>query len=112
MFGRHGVRVRYARDLPECGEDLGQSLWPVGHHNHALAREATRAPQKIALVSTDGGAFGNAELRTKKIDGPSLSVILSKDGGFGAHIRRQAVVCPGNRSRHLFPAKLIGEQLW
>src|SRR5262245_10686254 len=111
MLVRHRVRVRYPCNPPECGEDLGQSLWPVVHHDHARAGGTMRPPQIIALVSANGAALGNAVLRTKKIDGPSLSVVLSEDSGLGADVRRQAVVRTRNCLRHLFPAELIGEQL-
>jgi hypothetical protein len=101
----------HPRDLPECGEDLSQPLRPVGHHDHALARVAARAPQIIALVSADVAAFWNAVLRPEKIDGAGLPLVLPEDSGLGAHVWWQAVVCTGNRGRHLFPAKLDGEQL-
>src|SRR5260370_41300498 len=86
MFVRHRVLVPPPRDLPECSEDLSQPLWPVGHHDHALARVAASAPQKIALVSADGAAFGNAVLRPEKIDGAGLPVVLPEDSGLGAHV--------------------------
>src|SRR5499427_4851627 len=92
MLVRHRVRVRYLCNLPECGEDLGQPLRPVVHHDHALACVTMRPPQIIALVSANGAALGNAVLRTKKIDGPGLPVVLPEDGGPGADVRCQAVV--------------------
>src|SRR5262245_57744813 len=111
MLVWHGVRMRYACNLPECGEYLGQPLRPVVHHDHTLACVTVRPPQIIALVSANGAALGDAVLRTKKIDGPGLPVVLREDGGPGADVWCQTVVRSRDRRRHLLPAELIGKQL-
>src|SRR5262245_37174594 len=111
MLVRHRVRVRYLCNLPECGEDLGQPLRLVVHHDHALAGATMGPPQIIALMSANGAALRNAVLRTEKIDGSGLPIVLPEDSGLGAYVRCQAVVRTRDCGRHLLPAELIGEQL-
>ncbi len=61
------------------------------------------------MVPADSGR--QAVFRAEEIDCTGLPVILAKDRGPGANLRRQAVVDARDRGRHLLPAELVGIDL-
>src|SRR5947209_18166012 len=77
----------------------------TSQHHHDIACVVAWSPQPVTLVVADG--LGQPIFWAKIVDCTGFSIIVGKDGGAGALLRRQAVVDPGHFSHQRLPAKLV-----
>src|ERR1051326_6571058 len=78
-------------------------------NDHTLSIEISRAPQPISLVVAD--RLRQTEARPEEVDRAGLSVVVRKNRGARALIRRKRVVGARRFVRHCFPAEFVGEIL-
>ena len=78
-------------------------------YQNNFASPIARSPEKIILMT--GNRRRQPRLCAKKIDRSSLAIVLAEDGGAFLIFGPQVMINVRNRSDHLFPAKLIGENL-
>src|SRR5262249_20469997 len=78
-------------------------------HQCNLTSPIARTPKKIVLMPRNGP--WQPKLGTKEIDRPSFTIVLAEDSSPLFIFGRQAVINMSDRRDHLFPAKLISENL-
>ena len=102
-----GVRIIGGRaHVLDVVKEFFQRFLAIAEHDQAVSRIAARSPQKICLVSAEGGRQTVA--RSEKVDGAGLAIVLGEDAAIAALLYRDAV--PGLRGfgDDLLPAELVG----